>query len=211
MRLYTQTSQLDRLSAERTALSVQLDDARAKMSSMERQLKAERDRPHREDIDVESNFPSKLATNGDDSRNAHARKVRPHALTRAVLHSSSPPLTLPSRSPLLCIVHGWSLGSARDDCFGSVRGDDGAVAASTRVRARRLCGVRGAHPPVGAVHPCPPHRRDGHGLGLSVGDHCSRDCSEQRCSISDDPKQRRWSREWLTLCMHTRGDHATPS
>ena len=88
-----QSAHLDRLSAERTALSVQLDDARAKMSSLERQLKVERERSsssHRDDVELEAAFPSKhpsttSSLNGEDGRSGHRSKsVAGRSVTQAV-------------------------------------------------------------------------------------------------------------------------------
>ena len=42
--LMSKSTQIDRLSAERTALSVQLDDARARLTAFEKQAKKERER-----------------------------------------------------------------------------------------------------------------------------------------------------------------------
>ena len=58
---------------------MQLDDARAKMSAVERQLKVEREKSsfnHRDDLDMEAAYGHKPSTtNGDDSRVSHTRKV----------------------------------------------------------------------------------------------------------------------------------------
>jgi septal ring factor EnvC (AmiA/AmiB activator) len=76
--LMQKTAQLDRVSAERTALSVQLDDARARNASLDKQLRQERERlqqQQQEEAHVVVNGEEATRGGGTRSRSAARRGV----------------------------------------------------------------------------------------------------------------------------------------
>ena len=79
--LMQKTAQLDRLSAERTALSVQLDDARARNASLDKQLRQERERQQQQQQQEEAH----IAVNGDEAtRGGGARSRAGRGVVQAV-------------------------------------------------------------------------------------------------------------------------------
>ena len=98
----SKSTQIDRLSAERTALSVQLDDARARLTAFEKQAKRERERTL---DDLEAGGTSGMKGIGSNGEMLTGKgKVRPLPPTRTLLscpHTASVPHSLTLCFPML--------------------------------------------------------------------------------------------------------------